>query len=252
MKNQRFKSSLMSLVFTLIPLNAFLLAFPGAAWAKLDLLRPRPIHRISVDPRTGTGQTYFDLAMEAYRRGTSFDPDKVSGVYIGRCYYADSPMKPVASLVVVTQDDETLHGPGASRYPRLVPLVDRESAADRYDNLKDLNHILSLASEFSEELALPVESRRETYVVGLRTPDEDSRLYRFRRVDSELHLRLECAEDQVCLSPNPTLGRQTVLAFEGQPIAQCRYFKRVGIRAPASVASKQTSVPVSTKPAAKN
>lgn len=232
-----------------------------SASAGLDLLRPRPIHRISVDPRTGAGQTYFDLALEAYRRGASFDPGKVSGIYIGRCYYADSPMKPVASLVVISQDDQTLHGPGTNRYSRLVPLVDRESSANRYDKLqaKDLSQIKDLASDFSEELALPVESRRETYVVGLRTPDEDSRLYRFRRVNvdghgSELHLRLECAEDQVCLSANSTLGRQTVLAFEGQPIAQCRYFKRIDLPSPVLrvAPSKHVKVPANTKAAAKN
>jgi hypothetical protein len=256
MKTHRSSSSvsLLSLVFSL----SFFAEF-NHALAKLDLLRPRPIHRISVDPRTGGGQTFFDLALESYRRGGSFDPSKVFGVYIGRCYYADSPMRPVASLVVISQEDAALHGPGTNRYSRLVPLVDRDSAPDRYDNLqvKDLLPITKLASEFGEELALPVESRRETYVVGLRTPDEDSRLYRFRRADveghgSELHLRLECAEDQVCLSANPSLGRQTVLAFEGQSIAQCRYFKRLDPRAPASVPSKQVKVPSNTKAAAAN
>jgi hypothetical protein len=212
---------------------AFMLP-PEFAQAELDLLRPRSLHRVNVDPRTGAGQTYFELAQSSYRRGISFNPKTLAGVYVGRCYYADSPMKAVASLVVVTKDDAAVHGPGTQDYSRIVPLVDRDSAADRFDSLKaqDLATIKGLAMGFSDELALPVESRRETLVVGLRTPEEDSRLYRFRRVKNdsrgeELHLRLECAEDQVCLSANSSLGRHTVLAFEGQAIAHCRYFKRV-------------------------
>ncbi|MBK7893049.1 MAG: hypothetical protein IPJ84_19995 [Bdellovibrionales bacterium] len=90
--------------------------------------------------------------------------------------------------------------------------------------------VVDLALSFSSELALPVEVRRETFVVGLRTPEEDTRLYRFRRDEKALYIRLECAEDGVCLSANPGLGRQTVMAYEGQAIAQCQFFKRFKFR----------------------
>lgn len=137
-------------------------------------------------------------------------------------------MKPVASLVVVTKELGSRHGPLADKEVRFVPLVDRVSEPDRYDKIskKEIKAISNLALDFSHELALPVESRRETYVVGLRTPDEDRRLYRFRRNEKALFLRLECAEDSVCLSANASLGRQTVLATEGESVAQCHYFKR--------------------------
>lgn len=194
----------------------------------LDLLRPRTLHRISVDPRTGAGITYFDKVLESYRSAESISLKSASGVYVGRCYYTDHPMKPVASLVVVTKELGSRHGPLANDEVRFIPLVDRFAEPDRYDRIskKEIKAISNLALDFSHELALPVESRRETYVVGLRTPDEDSRLYRFRRNDNSLFLRLECAEDSVCLNANANLGRQTVHAYEGEPIAQCHYFKR--------------------------
>lgn len=209
------------------------LAFPTffsapSADAAMDLLRPRSLHRISVDPRVGAGLTYFDKALEAYRKSDSVPLKSASGIYVGRCYFSDHPMKPVASLVVIQTDQFAHHGPLASGEVRFIPLVDRQSEADRYDRLSkhQIQSVYRLAEDFSDELALPVESRRETYVVGLRTPDEDSRLYRFRRSDKMLYLRLECAEDSVCLSANSNLGRQTVHAYEGEPIAQCQYFKR--------------------------
>jgi len=181
-----------------------------------------------VDPRTGAGITYFDKVLESYRSAESISLKSASGVYVGRCYYTDHPMKPVASLVVVTKELGSRHGPLANNEVRFIPLVDRFAEPDRYDRIskKEIKAISNLALEFSHELALPVESRRETYVVGLRTPDEDSRLYRFRRNDNSLFLRLECAEDSVCLSANANLGRQTVHAYEGEPIAHCHYFKR--------------------------
>lgn len=213
---------------THLVLVSFLIAISSQAFGALDLLRPRALHRISVDPRTGAGITYFDKVLESYRSAESVSLKSASGVYVGRCYYTDHPMKPVASLVVVTKEPGSRHGPLAHDEVRLIPLVDRVSEPDRYDGIsrKEIKAISNLALDFSHELALPVESRRETYVVGLRTPDEDSRLYRFRRNENALFLRLECAEDSVCLSANSSLGRQTVHAYEGEPIAQCHYFKR--------------------------
>lgn len=197
------------------------------AHARLDLLRPRPLHRLSVEPQVGAGVTYFDQVVDAYRAGEGVPLRSIRGVYLGRCYYTDHPMKPVAALAIATMDGEKTAGPlGAAL--RLIPLVDREASPDRYDKMdaRQYRSVVDLALSFGSELALPVEQRRETFVVGLRTPDEDARLYRFRRDEKALYVRLECAEDSVCLSANPALGRQTVMAYEGQAIAQCHFFKR--------------------------
>lgn len=208
-------------------LPLLVLTFAINAHARLDLLRPRPLHRLSVEPQVGAGVTYFDQVVDAYRAGEGVPLRSVRGVYTGRCYYADHPMKPVAAIAVAATDDERAAGPFGSAL-RLIPLVDREASPERYDKMdtRQYRSVVDLALSFSSELALPVEQRRETFVVGLRTPDEDTRLYRFRRDKNALYVRLECAEDSVCLSASPSLGRQTVLAYEGQAIAQCHFFKR--------------------------
>ena len=217
-----------TLFFTLSFLT---LTFTVNAHARLDLLRPRPLHRLSVEPHAGAGMTYFDQVIDAYRAGEGVPLRSIRGVYAGRCYYADHPMKPVAALAVAAIDGEKAAGPLGTA-PRLIPLADRESAPERYDKMdaRQYRSVVDLALSFSSELALPVEVRRETFVVGLRTPEEDTRLYRFRRDEKALYVRLECAEDSVCLSANPGLGRQTVMAYEGQAIAQCHFFKRFKFR----------------------
>lgn len=204
------------------------LTFTVRAHARLDLLRPRPLYRQAVEPQVGAGVTYFDQVIDAYRAGESVPLRSVRGVYAGRCYYADHPMKPVAALAIATSDTKQATGPLSSAR-RLIPLVDRDAPPDRYDQMSSRQYraAIDLALSFSAELALPVEQRRETFVVGLRTPDEDARLYRFRRDEKALYVRLECAEESVCLSANSNLGRQTVLAYEGQTIVQCHFFKRL-------------------------
>ncbi len=101
------------------------LAVLNPALGGLDLLRPRSLHRISVDPRIGGGISYFDKVLERYRGADSVSLKSASGVYVGRCYFTDHPMKPVASVVVVTNEQKSAHGPLADGEVRFVPLVDR-------------------------------------------------------------------------------------------------------------------------------
>jgi hypothetical protein len=157
--------------------------------------------------------------------------EELGGWFSGRCYFADAPSTPVASLLAMEERaDLTKHGPAfaGAENRKLIPLVDRLARPDRFDRYepRDRDVVSRVLARHADKVAFAVRSNDSLVVAGLRTENLEAREYRLRRSGKFLIMRLTCAEPNYCLNPKGGTGASRVLGYEGDTAAVCYYFRQ--------------------------
>src|SRR5687767_12074653 len=105
----------------------------------IQLLLPGSVQRLPVDPKLKQGRTPFQDLQTRFDSARGVSVREIKGWYAGRCYFSDSPTKPIAStLVVEAKADSKAHGPAfadSPEYRRIVPLVSPLAAPEYFDSI---------------------------------------------------------------------------------------------------------------------
>ncbi len=206
-----------------------LLMFSFFTLAETKMLVPQSFSPIAIDvnPLRLPSQSPFKALEKKFDRGRTVEIGELKGWYAGRCFYVDTPSHAVATLLAADADPLTLtNGPAfsAPEYRHITPLVDTTASATKFDKGRiDVTTILKKSRPLN---AFPIRQHDEMIVQGYRTRDLESRVYRLRKSEGYLILRLECAEVHYCSNYSGWISNR-FLAYEGEAVAYCYYFKKV-------------------------
>lgn len=234
---------LLSSNFLSILALALIPGIPFPLRAENKLLVPQSLQTIPVttNPLSLPSNTQYQTLARHFSSARGVAISDVQGWTSGRCYFKDSPSVAVPGLLI---SDAVPHaktdGPvfNVSDFRHITPVVNVEAKADKFDEL-DAREIASinLALKTTRTAnSYPVNSNDELVVAGHRTTDLESRSYRIRKHRKYLMLKLECAEHNYCTNIN-SWSNNRFLAYEGEAVAYCYYFK------PVSPVPRQKSQP---------
>ena len=207
----------------------------------LQLLLPGSLQRLPVDPLVKSGKTPYQVLQNQFDHAQTVSIRDVDGWYAGRCYYFDSPTKPVAALLAGGGNgaEQKALGPAftSSDYKKIIPLVRPGSDPTSLDSMNAPNQtetqtatrkeIQKAVAKFADVNAYPVQSNNALVVEGLRTTELESRTYEIRKAKKFLILRMTCAEDTYCLNYYQGVPHNRVVAESGDSNVVCYYFKKL-------------------------
>lgn len=194
----------------------------------LQLLLPGSLQHLPVDPLIEKGRTPYAALHKRFTRATALSIRDLNREYPGRCYFFDSPTRPVASLLVAGAIDKKSLGPAfdSDDYRRVTPLIDTDAKPSAFDRLTP--EIRAKAQEVVERdgihNAYPVANRGSLLIEGFRTVTYQKRTYELRRTDRYFVLRLKCNEDTYCLNYRDGGPTNRVLNNSGETNAVCYYW----------------------------
>ena len=213
-----------------------LLLSPMGLRAENKMLVPQSLQRIPVttNPLSLPSKTQYQTLASHFSSARGLSLSDVNGWISGRCYFKDSPSQAVPTLLIA---DSTAHsktdGPvfNDSDFRHITPIVNTEGKAEKFDELDaaELKSIRQALPAARISNAFPVRSNEELVITGHRTTDLESRAYRLRKHGRFILLKLECAENSYCTNINSWTNNR-FLAYEGEAVAYCYYFKPVGPR----------------------
>jgi hypothetical protein len=182
---------------------------------------------IETNPLSLPSHTQYKALERKFTGGRTVEIGELKGWYTGRCFFADAPSRAVATLLAA--DSETFrntNGPAfaSAEYRHITPLVDTTAVATKFDSAP--NDIAPVLKKSRALNAFPVRQNDEMVVQGYRTRELESRVYRLRKSGGYLTLKLECAEHSYCSNFSGWISNK-FLAYEGEAVAYCYYFKKV-------------------------
>ena len=194
----------------------------------LQLLLPGSIQRLPVDPLVRNGVTPYHVLQKNFDRGQGAALREMRGSYPGRCYFFDSPTKPIASVLVVSNGDTKMMGPAfaADDYKKITPLIEKNAAPNRFDKLdhEAVRAIDIAVKRESDANAYPVSSNNSLVIEGMRTVDYQLRNYAIRKAKRFFVLRMTCEEDNYCLNHREGTLNNRVIAESGDSNVVCYYW----------------------------
>jgi hypothetical protein len=210
------------------------------AEARLRLLTNGSLARGALDSKSYHGRTPYDILQKEFESGKGVKISEVNGWYVGRCFFSDSPMQPVASLLLFSQPGSSAtsilslsskSGPRfqSSLLKTAIPLIDSEAPANTFDALssEQIAQVRHTARGKWSSNSFAVEESASLLFDGLRTFDTEARTYELRRGEKYLYLRLSCAEPGFCLNDRGSGTGYKLINNEGESTTACYYFKRV-------------------------
>ena len=214
-------------------LTLALLIFSVTAQAEIRMMVTESFQRTPVDsdPTHIPSKTQYQVLEYKYEAAKGLEVKDVKGWYAGRCFFRDTPSHAVATLLAADNSSGLkTNGPlfQAPEYRHLTPIIDTIAVATSFDTLDTPKSsvIQKVLNDTRELNAFPVRSNEELVISGHRTADLEARAYRVRKLGSTLFLKLECAEVSSCSNINKWASNN-FLAYEGDPVAYCYYFKKV-------------------------
>lgn len=213
-------------------LSVLLIVLSSLSFAETKLMVPMSIQRIPVEvnPLSMPTASQYKELQKKFDRGRTVEVEELKGTYSGRCFFFDSPSRAVATALVADTDHFTrTNGPAfkGADYRHITPLFDVYARATKFDAISasDNDDNQRLLRSVRDLNAFPVRSNDELVVQGYRTTDLESRVYRLRKSDGYIVLKLECAEHDYCSNFSGWTSNK-FLAYEGEPIAYCYYFRK--------------------------
>lgn len=201
----------------------------------IQLLLPASLQRQPVDPLLDKGRTPEHVLQKQFTQARGLSIRELNGIYPGRCYYFDSPTTPVASVLVVGENDParlgSVLGPAfnSGDYRMITPLVAREASPNLFDkpDAELRKKIMTAVRANQSANAYPVTSNDSLVVEGMRTGQLERRTYTLRKNAKYFLLRMTCAEDTYCLNYRDGGPTNRVLNRGGESNAICYYWNSV-------------------------
>ena len=193
-----------------------------------QLLLPGSVQHLPVEPLVTRGRTPYATLQSQFDRAQTVSIHDLNGEYAGRCYFLDSPAKPIASLLVVGAIDKKSLGPifDSPDYRRVTPVIAPESAPSVFDEVKyqTRKQARKLVERDGIHNAYPVQNGGSLLIEGMRTAVFQKRLYRIRKSSRYTILRMTCDEDTYCLNYRDGVPTNRVLNHSGETNAVCYYW----------------------------
>lgn len=208
------------------------LTSPRDAGAKIETVFPSLTGRSSLDhsEQTATG---YEMIKNIWPGAKTLSDKSIQGWYEGRCYSRDRPNQPVASLLVVSQQDSNLHGDlkGLLSRKSIVQIMNRDARSSWFSSPSpaEIKRIEGLVAAEKNLSSFAYESAgKEFGLVAdfLETETREAFRLTLRKANGRVFTSTTCMVENRCYDQSRP-GRMLFVANDGENTQYCYYFRRI-------------------------